>query len=600
MLYLLQPCKKRREEDASVKTITRYFSPLAKPVDKALSSPKSNNILDYFKKTSATENAAFPVAAGESKTLLDADGKECKSSFKPTLKWKRKGRKVNLNNTLKEMKESENDHEIEISSDDSRITTGLQQDSNDFIASCALVDQKCARESAADNVQRENFPNIVPSRKNAKNFGCETKGSKNRGRKSRKRKHKVYIDLSESSSSENQMNEMCKNETEEKTKTVAECGDAIGESSFEVDMDDGTSQVNNCIITVSFEDFLRSQGENNVEEDTKPAMDTSGTANEMDKSDSISDPEKCEESQQLPLRTVTVLAQVHSIPPKLPPLNKEQKGSRKIASIFLKQKGRVGEKESSPPLLDSEQTEQVTQKRKSNVVIEEEELELAVLETAGSDSLKPKCTLEEKHQFMKAFRQPTADVTKSGVKKAPGKQKQAAAKFSKEKEGSEDVIPSNKGLESGIREDYEDKYTHSKPKSNRTKPRRSRKVQKKGNRRKKVSETKETDVSNTRNYNGEEDSGANVITVENTLDVIIPSSPKVSELRRSLRQQKTKTSTNVTPEKPRAKSACSADELGGCPLETSTPKAHRQSCKKSNMYRAEVITVPFDGNSPIR
>ncbi|NWV28708.1 ATAD5 protein, partial [Origma solitaria] len=36
------------------------------------------------------------------------------------------------------------------------------------------------------------------------------------------------------------------------------------------------------------------------------------------------------------------------------------------------------------------------------------------------------------------------------------------------------------------------------------------------------------------------------------------------------------------------------------PLETSTPKAQRQSCKKSNMYRAEVITVPFDGSSPIR
>ncbi|NXI05629.1 ATAD5 protein, partial [Pachycephala philippinensis] len=36
------------------------------------------------------------------------------------------------------------------------------------------------------------------------------------------------------------------------------------------------------------------------------------------------------------------------------------------------------------------------------------------------------------------------------------------------------------------------------------------------------------------------------------------------------------------------------------PLETSTPKACRQSCKKSNMYRAEVITVPFDGSSPIR
>lgn len=600
-MYLLQPCKKRREEDASVKTITRYFSPLAKPVDKALSSPKPNNILDYFKKTSAGENAAFPVGAGESKTLLDADDKECKSSFKLSLKQKRKGKKINLNKMPKERKESEHDLEIEISSDESRVATGLQQDSNDFIASCTLVDQKCARELAEDkDDQRENFMNVVPSRKNAKNFGCETNRSKNRIRKSRERKHKVNIDLSESSSSENQMNETCKKETEEKTNTVAECDAAIGDSSFEVHMDDGTSQENNCIVTVSFEDFLRSQGENNVEEDTKSAMDTSGTANELDKSDSISDPEKCEESQQLPLRTVTVLAQVHSIPPKLPPSYKEQKGSRKIASIFLKQKGRVREKESSPALLDSEQTEQVTQKRKSNVVIEEEELELAVLETAGLDSLRPKCTLEEKHQFMKAFRQPTADVTKSGVKKAPEKRKQAAAKPSKEKEGSEDVVPSNKGLESRIPEDYVDKCTHSKPKSNRTKPRRSRKVQKKGNRRKKASETKERAVSNTNNYSGEENSDASIVFVENTVNVIIPSSPEVSELRRSLRQQKTKTPTNVTPKKPRARSACSTDELSSCPLETSTPKARRQSCKKSNMYRAEVITVPFDGSSPIR
>ncbi|NXK95956.1 ATAD5 protein, partial [Formicarius rufipectus] len=36
------------------------------------------------------------------------------------------------------------------------------------------------------------------------------------------------------------------------------------------------------------------------------------------------------------------------------------------------------------------------------------------------------------------------------------------------------------------------------------------------------------------------------------------------------------------------------------PFQTSTPKARRQSFKKSNMYKAEVITVPFDGSSPIR
>ncbi|NXS96900.1 ATAD5 protein, partial [Jacana jacana] len=36
------------------------------------------------------------------------------------------------------------------------------------------------------------------------------------------------------------------------------------------------------------------------------------------------------------------------------------------------------------------------------------------------------------------------------------------------------------------------------------------------------------------------------------------------------------------------------------PFQTSTPKASKQSLKKNNMYKAEVITVPLDGNSPIR
>ncbi|KAM6317395.1 ATPase family AAA domain-containing protein 5 isoform 2-T2 [Podargus strigoides] len=600
-----QPCKKRREEDTSVKTITTYFSPLAKPVDKVLSMPKPNNILDYFKKMSVTEKAVLPIVVGEDKSLLDADDKDC-PPFKPPLKRKRKGKRVNLNNKLREMKEPENEHEIEISSDDSRETTGLKQDSSDFIATCTVVDEKCARELAEDNAQGENFSNAAIYRKNTKKVGSERNGAKNRVRKSRKRKHKGNMDLSESFSSENQLNEKCKKKTKARKKmvspTIAECDITISDSSFEVHMDDKTSEANNSIITVSFEDFLRSQGENNtdrVEEDTKPTMDNSATANETDKSDSISDPEKCEESQQLPLRTVTVLAQVHSIPPKLALSHKGQKGSRKIASIFLKQKGCVGEKESSPPLLDSDQTEQVTQKRKSNVVIEEEELELAVLETAGSDSLKPKCTLEERHLFMKAFRQPTSDVIKSGVKKAPGKQKQATGKSSKEK-GPEDDTASNKGLESGVPEYHVDKCTRSSQENNRSKTKRAKKFQKKGNRRRKAAETKETNVSNTSNSNEGEDSAANALTKENTLDVRISSSPKVNELRRSLRQKKIKTSKNVTPKKSRIQNTFSEDDLSGCPFQTSTPRANKQSLKKSNMYKAEVITIPFDGSSPIR
>lgn len=561
-------------------------------MDKVLSPPKPNNILDYFKKTSV---------AGENKTLLDADDKDYKSPSKPPLKRKRKGKRVNLNK-LREKKESENEQQVEIISDDNRETTRLKQDSNDFIASCTSVDEKCTRELAEDNVQRENFSNDVIYRKNANKVGSKVNGTKSRTRKSRKRKHGVKMDLSESFSSENELNEKWERETEDRNKmvspTIAECDAAISDSSFEVHTDDKTSQVNNSIITVSFEDFLKSQGENNgadVEGDTKPTADNSATANETDKSDSVGDPEKGEESQQPPLRTVTVLAQVHSIPPKLAALHKEQKGSRKIASIFLKQRS-VGEKESSPPPLDSEQTEQVTQKRKSNVVIEEEELELAVLETGGSDYLKPKCTLEERHQFMKAFRQPTADVVKSGVKKAPGKQKQTVGQPSKEKGGPEDGIASNKGLESGEPEDSVGECTHS---SARTKTKRPKKFQKKENRRK-ASETKETNVLNTSSYNEDEDSGSSVLTKENTVDVTISSSPKVNELRRSLRQKNIKTPKSVTPKKIRIRNTFSEDELSGRPLQTSTPKASKRSLKKSNMYKAEVITVPFDGNSPIR
>ncbi|NWX40266.1 ATAD5 protein, partial [Steatornis caripensis] len=36
------------------------------------------------------------------------------------------------------------------------------------------------------------------------------------------------------------------------------------------------------------------------------------------------------------------------------------------------------------------------------------------------------------------------------------------------------------------------------------------------------------------------------------------------------------------------------------PFQTSTPKASKRSSNKSNVYKAEMITVPFDGNSPIR
>ncbi|XP_065591544.1 ATPase family AAA domain-containing protein 5 [Cyrtonyx montezumae] len=589
----VQPRKKRREEDGSVETITRYFSPVAKAAGKASPPPKAHNILDYFKKAPAGESAPAG-AAGVS------DGREWQTS--PSL-LKRKRRRVHLNNKRRERKESGDECSAEMNGDGRVEVLRLKEHSREFPAARAIGDQKGGGEPAGGNKQGEDSPAADVCIKGSKKVGSEVSTPKNWIRKTMRRKRKVNVDLSGNFPPENQLNEKCRKESKVKKKKgspeVAECDVIISDSSFEVHADDKTSQENDSVITVSFEDFLKSQGENyagGVEEGTKPMLDSSVTVNGTDRSDSTSDPEKREESQPLPLRTVTVLAQVHSVPPRSTSLHNDQKGSKKIASIFLKQK--VCAEEGSTSLLESEPTEQVTQKRKSNVVIEEEELELAILETAGSDSWKVKSTLEERHQFMKAFRQPASDVRKGGVKKAPGKAKQVIGKSSKDKKGSEgDNVP-NKVLEGGLPDEEEDKYVLSSPKNARTKNRRPKTLQKKGNRKNKALGAKENCVSSN-DYNEDKESLVNDQVRESNLDVIISSSPKVNELRRSLRRKKMDTSRTITPKKKRIRSTFSEDEHAW-PVQTSTPKARKQSWRKSSVYKAEVITVPSDENSPIR
>ncbi|XP_030389758.1 ATPase family AAA domain-containing protein 5 isoform X1 [Gopherus evgoodei] len=605
------PCKKRREEDPPIKTITKYFSPLARTVDK-VSPPKSNNILDYFKKTSTNEKTTLLIGVGENKInqsyqLCVDDGKDCKSPLRPSKsfsKLKRRGKRVNLNNKLRDIKTPENQCVIEINSNDSTDVRKPKEEclNTSFIdnSASALLAQKYVEELAADNQQSKNSSNRVTCRKGAKKTGAELNVSKNYIEKSRKREHKDDTDLSENSSSENELNEKeLKDKKQITSSKIIESKSTVSISSLEVNVDK-TSQLNDSTVTVSFEDFLKSQGENKVDQipETKmPTLNNFIIASETDKSGSTSVPENGEESQQLPLRTVTVLAQIHPIPPKSPSLLKEQKVSRKIASIFLKQKGYEIERESSPSVLEIEQTEQMTQKRKSNVVIEEEELELAVLEAVSPEAVKPKCTVEERHQFMKAFRQPTSDTVKSGVKKIPGKLKEVSEKPSKQNEGMEESEPaSSTRHESEILKDYIDKHSHCSTEKSSTTKERPNMLKKK---RKKVLETKETNVPNSNGNN--ENTGANANIKEKTLDDIrILSHLKQNELRRSLRQKKIETFKNITPEKARISNTLSENALGDSPLHASTPKSSSRSLRKSNMYKAEVITVPFDAKSPIR
>ncbi|XP_019398344.1 PREDICTED: ATPase family AAA domain-containing protein 5 [Crocodylus porosus] len=606
------PCKKRREEDPPIKTITKYFSPLARNVDKVLSPPKSNNILDYFKKTPPTnEKITLPLASGENKISpadqLSAGSKDSKLTLKTSSKLKRKGKRVNLNNKLKEMQIPDNECVIEMTSDDSTETIEPKEDclEADIVASSSSTSlmQKWVEGPAEDEQQSKVSPNAVTCRKDAKKTGSELNGTKNKLQRSRKRKHKDDLDLSKSFSSENQLNEKSTNECQDKKqilhlKTI-ESQNTPSDLSLESNVEKA-SQLTDGTITVSFEDFLKSQEENMnpIQEAKMPTLDSTIAADEMDKSDSTSDPENCKGSQQLPLRTVTVLAQVHPVPPKSASLLKEQKASRKIASIFFKHKGSEIEKESSPDILENEQTDQISQKRKSNVVIEEEELELAVLEAVGPEAAKPKCTVEERHQFMKAFKQPVSDVVKSGVKKIPGKVKETNEKSSKQKQGIEEgEVVSNKRLESKIPKVYANKRSHGHTENGSISKERTNRLKRK---RKKVLETKGTNIliPNSISRNEDESIKDNVqMEKTNSDSILIILSPKKKKLRRSVRQKTVETSKNITPEKCRLRDALSEDALSDGPLQASTPKA---SSRKKNIYKAEVITVPYDAKSPIR
>uniref|UniRef100_A0A671X6Z8 ATPase family AAA domain containing 5a n=1 Tax=Sparus aurata TaxID=8175 RepID=A0A671X6Z8_SPAAU len=118
-------------------------------------------------------------------------------------------------------------------------------------------------------------------------------------------------------------------------------------------------------------------------------------------------------------RAITIQAEVHAVSPK-----QEAKAVGKVASIFNKRKGAMSPAEvvSSPPKEAGHQlpSTSVTVKWKSNVVLEEEDLELAVLESEST----PKCSEAERKQFMAAFKRPSLDGSKTKPGKSQGKQKQ--------------------------------------------------------------------------------------------------------------------------------------------------------------------------------
>ncbi|XP_039199544.1 ATPase family AAA domain-containing protein 5 isoform X2 [Crotalus tigris] len=562
-----QSCTKRKEDDLSIKAITSYFSPLGKNVESVLSLPKSNNIMDYFKKT-INENIASPLLEQESK----ANSASLENSSRPPSKLKWRGKRNNLNNKLKTDNTLEPEPLVELNKDNDKETTNPLEENYkaSFMSHNDIALNSLTNGEETLNVCREGSLSTVSYNNEKRKAKIEGNIVKSNAKKLKRRNPKNEMDLFENSTTDTQT----KDSGKETNKQIASITESENRSLLLTPDPETnaqmTPQLNENTVTISFEDFLKSQGEDFEQILRKQTSDDFVASDKTD---------VYQGTQHLPLKKVTVLAQIHSVPPK-------SLRSQKIASIFVNSKSKAKVKK-TPSSSEMEYTEQVTQKRKSNVVIAEEELELAVLESTASETVKLKCTAEERYQFMKAFRQPGAEIVKNGAKRGPSKQKEVEEKSSSHKlEGEECEDHSNQNTPNNALIAYGSSTAHDiTEKCGRTR------VKNKSRKRKGIVEADEKDFNINHNQNNNAHGPINRTTpTEKEREF----SQKSKGLRRHCRQK----IRQSTPEKAMVSQAVTENPPDAPPLQTSTPKTNRSF--KNNLYTAEVITEPFDSNSPIR
>ncbi|XP_053427003.1 ATPase family AAA domain-containing protein 5 isoform X2 [Nycticebus coucang] len=647
--YEIEPCKKRRKEGdrSSCKTITKYLSPVGKTGDGVFASPKPSNILDYFRKTSLTNEKTQSTRAYKMKssTSLSIDSsKDCKAPLEifSNKDLKKKGKRVNLSHQLNNIKTA-SESPTEINNDDSKEYSSLSSDFEESSTSVSLYQKHV--EVFAESIQDiKNQSNTMTSKKDSKKVSPRQGTTKNDCKKLRKRKKKDVIDLSESLPLAEDVN-MRKEDGKDSKQRMPLLTNEIEATTNDVNSRNTVTkiaQLNDTTITVSYEEFLKSHKENKGEQipdSTVSICVPSETVEEIVKSGYINDTENYEISHQVRFKTVTVLAQVHPLPPKK---------TGKIPRIFLKQKKQ--KKFETENSLSDPENEQTIQKRKSNVVIQEEELELAVLEAGNSEAMKPKCTVEERQQFMKAFRQPASDVLKSGVRKSSDKQKDFHEK-SQNEEGRDNLkkIMENPSIQMVLNNDNSqsrtDKGDFLKVKSKKLKKKGKKTLDtgtipaenREGNTQKKETTFSVKDKQNQNRLRMSlrqkktEIFKSNTLFNRESLVYVANDDPlKISRLCNNNKSSR-KTSTPVKDDKVMHSKAEPEDSL----VIVSTPKSARRSIRsrsmpaiitisdidsedaqdntvkasspkaaslseKHSLYTAELITVPSDSESPIR
>ncbi|KAM4598279.1 ATPase family AAA domain-containing protein 5 [Polymixia lowei] len=609
-----QPCKKSCKDGDSpvVKTITNYFSPVPKSSEKPFSPPRSNNIMDYFsRKTSSSsrEKTSTPEQAKENCQRLSENSQSgekrtaaegaLKQPGKPT---QRRGKPSKAARRLQKPETvcSPDDWECLVveEPDGGRDSAGQSVSSCGIMGSdtAALLAHLTADACMTDVGNLEGNDTETVSVEQAQNNEHNEEGSKSGHHVKMKPESPIASSKHKGKRAKPAARNPSKRQPQEAKQSeleVKEAEQSLCDASMEVNVDEA-SRVNASTITISFEEFLQSQnqGEGGEEEreDKREQSQVTTEANDMETDqmdipkveDKVCSGEPC--LQQVSPRTLTIQAEVHAVSPKQEAIM----AVGKMASIFAKRKEVVSPAEAALSPHSQVRHElppaSMTLKRKSNVVLQEQDLELAVVETDSTS----KCSQAERKQFMAAFKQPSLDGAKTKPVKSQGKQKQPTDKTSDTGDNAAEddviVVPSVE----------EPAATVPEKKGPKKKP------GKRG--RKKAQKENEAVVPSPAAATQEEPVTMDVeagVTTEDTDPTLASSTPTVRRSRREavLRQASevvAATSVRKTRSQERSKDASLPQES---PLQMSTPKTHKY---RHGVFKAELVNPPDKKGSPIR
>lgn len=556
VLVLIQPCKKSQNDGGSplVKTIANYFPPVPKPLEKPFSPPRPNNIMDYFTRKASTKTSS-PEQLKEdcqksrlSEKLHSLETEVKKPLQKRSRKCSKGARRLMEAETSRStekdcvtIEEQRDERESSVQTGGRVLSgdDGINPNPEDFfpgeqldMTATETVSEQVKHHDDASKIQAKldiiDLSPIVPSMDKAK---------------------KVKSDVPHARRKQQQ--------------DEIETGSTLCDVSMEVNVDE-TSHLNSSTVTISFEEFLRSQSQDIDEKNI--VDDIPAGTEEMD-----SNPEENVRSVEPVLQTspqrVTVHAEVHVVSPMHDAVE-----AKKVASIFNRRKGATSSTERiSPAQMEARHrlpSSAPPRKWKSNVILEEEDLELAVLESEST----PKCTDSERKQFMAAFKQPALDGSKTKPGKSQGKAKQLIEKV-------EDIT--EKEADSALPPPAEEAPLVSKKAA---KNKLARKGQKK-----EENKTVSTSLTPAKELVPTVDDGKTpTIPITST-----PSTPPASAVRRSARGAVVRqTSTPETPiRRPRQPSESKSAAVH-------SPAKIRKS--KHGVFKAEIVCPPDVEQSPIR